>query len=322
MSQNPTALPNTGALPGLNLVNSLNAALDTLATCFSGAAAPASPVANQFWADTTSGLMKQRNSANTLWLVRSSLSSDNIELSFDYATDTGVANAYVVALNPAVSAYVNGQILRVKFTHACTGPSTINAGPGPVPLLNDVAGALAAGDAPAGGVASMVYDATAGSFLMTGLVPSQALSQAAASLLFASIANGVPPGTIIEFAGPTPPTGYLAIATSTINVSRTTYVALFAAIGTTWGAGDGSTTFGIPAVPAGYTLAQAALALQSIGVVLAHTHVIGGNYGGTAGSGGMVQSQASGPVSTQSQTPAGGAANLAASVGISYCIKY
>lgn len=55
---------------------------------------------------------------------------------------------------------------------------------------------------------------------------------------------GVPAGTIIDFAGTATPTGYLPC--NGANVSRTTYSKLFTAIGTTWGVGDGSTTFGVP----------------------------------------------------------------------------
>jgi microcystin-dependent protein len=56
--------------------------------------------------------------------------------------------------------------------------------------------------------------------------------------------SGVPTGAILSFGGTSAPTGYLLCDGS--NVSRTTYSALFTAIGTTWGAGDGSTTFGLP----------------------------------------------------------------------------
>ena len=51
-------------------------------------------------------------------------------------------------------------------------------------------------------------------------------------------------GTVYMYAGSTAPTGYLLCDGS--DVSRTTYAALFDAIGTTFGAGDGSTTFGLP----------------------------------------------------------------------------
>ena len=60
------------------------------------------------------------------------------------------------------------------------------------------------------------------------------------------ISNAItPPGVCHLYAGITPPAGYLLMDGSAI--SRTTYAALFAAIGTLWGEGDGSTTFNIPA---------------------------------------------------------------------------
>ena len=55
---------------------------------------------------------------------------------------------------------------------------------------------------------------------------------------------GVPTGTILPFAGGTIPSGFLACNGAA--VSRTTYSALFSAIGTTYGDGDGSSTFNVP----------------------------------------------------------------------------
>lgn len=54
----------------------------------------------------------------------------------------------------------------------------------------------------------------------------------------------VPTGTLLDFAGTAAPTGFLGCDGSA--VSRTTYSSLFAVIGTTWGIGDGSTTFNLP----------------------------------------------------------------------------
>lgn len=54
----------------------------------------------------------------------------------------------------------------------------------------------------------------------------------------------VPAGVVCWFAMATPPVGWLK-ANGAL-VSRTTYAALFAAIGTTFGAGDGSTTLALP----------------------------------------------------------------------------
>lgn len=51
-------------------------------------------------------------------------------------------------------------------------------------------------------------------------------------------------GEVAFFARATPPSGWLKANGAA--VSRTTYAALFAAIGTTFGAGDGSTTFNLP----------------------------------------------------------------------------
>jgi len=53
-----------------------------------------------------------------------------------------------------------------------------------------------------------------------------------------------PAGTVIYSARSTAPTGYLHANGAA--VSRSTYAALFAAIGTTYGSGNGSTTFNVP----------------------------------------------------------------------------
>ena len=67
----------------------------------------------------------------------------------------------------------------------------------------------------------------------------------AAGVISASASGGaVPVGTIITVAKNTAPTEYLK-ANGAL-VSRTVYSALFAEIGTTFGAGDGSTTFALP----------------------------------------------------------------------------
>lgn len=54
----------------------------------------------------------------------------------------------------------------------------------------------------------------------------------------------MPPGIIMAYAGSSIPAGWLNCDGSA--VSRSTYSDLFTAIGTTWGVGDGSTTFNLP----------------------------------------------------------------------------
>lgn len=75
----------------------------------------------------------------------------------------------------------------------------------------------------------------------SGLVPSSMLP------------SQLPSGMLSPYAGTTEPAGWLLCYGQAVN--RTTYAALFTAIGTTWGSGDGSTTFNLPdmrgRVPAG-----------------------------------------------------------------------
>ena len=56
--------------------------------------------------------------------------------------------------------------------------------------------------------------------------------------------QGLNTGLIIPWTTTSAPTGFLECDGS--NVSRTTYADLFAVIGTTYGSGDGSSTFGLP----------------------------------------------------------------------------
>lgn len=56
--------------------------------------------------------------------------------------------------------------------------------------------------------------------------------------------QGVNTGLIIPWCATSVPSGFLECDGS--NVSRSTYSALFAVIGTTYGSGDGSSTFGLP----------------------------------------------------------------------------
>ena len=82
------------------------------------------------------------------------------------------------------------------------------------------------------------------------------------------------------------PTGYLLCNGQ--QVSRTTYAALFAIVGTTFGSGDGSTTFNLPnytnrmPIGSGGAYALAATGGSKDAIVVAHTHTLSGT---TASSG-------------------------------------
>jgi microcystin-dependent protein len=104
------------------------------------------------------------------------------------------------------------------------------------------------------------------------------------------LTNGAPAGSILMWGSATPPINWLLCNTSTA-ISRTTYAALFAAIGTTYGVGDGSTTFGIPnftnkmPIGAGGTYAAAATGGNATSTlatanVPSHTHGYSGTTSG------------------------------------------
>lgn len=91
----------------------------------------------------------------------------------------------------------------------------------------------------------------------------------------------VPTGSVLPFAGTSAPSGFLLCSGQA--VSRTTYAALFDVIGTTYGAGNGTTTFNLPNLqgkfPLGksgsYSLAStggASTVSLTTGNLPAHTH--------------------------------------------------
>lgn len=88
---------------------------------------------------------------------------------------------------------------------------------------------------PAAGLLVYQTDNSAGFYYYTG---------AAWTNLTSGGSGGTPTGTIVSYAGSTAPAGWALCDGSAIN--RTTYASLFSAIGTTYGAGNGTTTFNIP----------------------------------------------------------------------------
>lgn len=85
-------------------------------------------------------------------------------------------------------------------------------------------------------------------------------------------------GEVVDFAGPTAPDKWLLCDGSL--VSRVTYKRLFEVIGTTYGAGDGSTTFKLPDVRGRFTICVSASGTASVlgetGGSINHTHAFSG----------------------------------------------
>jgi microcystin-dependent protein len=97
------------------------------------------------------------------------------------------------------------------------------------------------------------------------------------NLTVTGITNIIPAGVIQMWPTASAPTGFL-LCTGTA-ISRTTYATLFAVIGTTFGVGDGSTTFNLPnytnRMPYGATVGSTGGSADAI--VVSHNH--GGSTG-------------------------------------------
>ena len=102
------------------------------------------------------------------------------------------------------------------------------------------------------------------------------------------LASRTPTGAIFAFPTATAPTGYLACEGAA--VSRATYAALFALIGTAYGAGNGTTTFNLPDLRGefirGWDNSRGVDSGRGIGTaqtdqLKTHTHEIVASLGGT-----------------------------------------
>ena len=94
-------------------------------------------------------------------------------------------------------------------------------------------------------------------------------------------AVSAPAGTVNTYAGSTAPTGWLLAYGQA--VSRTTYADLYAIVGTTYGAGDASTTFNLPdlrgRVPAGLDNMGGSAASRLTSTVLTASNTLGATGG-------------------------------------------
>lgn len=102
-----------------------------------------------------------------------------------------------------------------------------------------------------GAVKTFVEDLSAGTNIDSGAITSDKLANATIQFLS-------PTGVVSPFAGSAAPAGWLLCDGAA--VSRITYATLFGLVGTTYGAGDGTTTFNLPnlkgRVPVGRDSAQ------------------------------------------------------------------
>lgn len=143
-----------------------------------------------------------------------------------YCSVSGTANAINLTNTVPITTYRAGQEFRFTATYTNTSSVTI-AVDGLAAKNVTVAGvALTTGQIVAGAWITVAYNGT--NFELTiGTTPA-----------------AIAVGSVMAWPLSTVPTGWLEADGSA--VSRTTYSALFAAYGTAYGAGDGSTTFNLP----------------------------------------------------------------------------
>jgi microcystin-dependent protein len=173
--------------------------------------------------------------------------------STNFAEDTGVANAYRGAYVPPISALTEGMPLRLKILNPNTGPSTFDAGTGPVPIRRRDGSPLIGNELVSGMVAEFFWTGTVmmildiapatASAIATGTDTESSITPAQLAAALGSFA-GVQSGMVMGFAGGAAPPGWLLCAGQA--VSRSIYASLFSTIATTFGPGDGLTTFNLP----------------------------------------------------------------------------
>ena len=183
----------------------LNLALGDVQSLNSGSSDPTTTVAYKIWVDTSTNLLKIRNSSNNGWLVLGSLTDAAHTNNFGLATKA----------DPDFTGTVD------------TAGDIVMAGTGVLKL-------------PTGTTAQRPTAATGQIRFNTQTVEFEGYNGAA----WGGLASGVPVGTILTHAANTPPSGFLECNGSAI--SRSTYATLFSTIQTTFGVGDGSSTFALP----------------------------------------------------------------------------
>jgi microcystin-dependent protein len=143
----------------------------------------------------------------------------------------------------SLQVFRNGKLLTVISEYTETGVSTVTLGSGAT--VGDVFIFFVAGGNATNSCIPAIFDeglsigrAAEIDFVGEGVVATFSGGRATVTI------PGAPTGAVIDFAGAVTPVGWLLCDGST--VSRTTYANLFTTIGTTYGAGDLSTTFNVP----------------------------------------------------------------------------
>ncbi|QBP06145.1 tail fiber protein [Synechococcus phage S-B68] len=204
---------------------------------FSGPTAPGTPIEGDLWYNTTTSVLSVYT--GSVWnAVESSVTGVLTVTGSAPVNITGTATDPVVNVT-AASTSATG-VVRLA-TQAETDAATLTSvALTPGALANGIDNYLPVATDTQSGIVELATQAET----ETGTDITKAVTPAALSNALPNMGVGNPAGTVITFAGSSAPTGYLACDGAL--VSRTTYADLFAAVGTVYGIGDGSTTFQLP----------------------------------------------------------------------------
>ena len=240
MSQGSLVVPTSGTVSGLTMAQDMNTALDALATSNSGASAPANAgggaEVGQLWLDQSGSQPVLRMYDGGVWQPIGTLNAS------DHQWEPPIGGG--AASLASASTVDLGSIPQSFVTITGTTPVTSFGTSLPTGVAKIVKFAAAM---------VLTYNATS-MMLPTG---ASILTSAGDTAVVVALGGGnfevvayqpaagaIPPGFGGPYYGGAVPSGWLLC--SGVAVSRTTYAALFAAIGTTYGVGDGSTTFNLP----------------------------------------------------------------------------
>ena len=192
----------------------------------------------------------------------------------------GSATAYTVASNQGFDslAHLAGAMIAFVPHATCGATVTLNVdGLGPKPLRSSPGVELSSGLLIQGTPYVATYNNVDGAFYLRG---------------FYALPYAIPIGGLLPYVGASAPNSSFALPFGQA-ISRTTYAALFALVGTTFGGGDGSTTFNLPdlrgRVPAGVDNMGGAAAGRIGTVATDAGTIVGTTLGSTGGSATHVQ---------------------------------
>ena len=233
----------------------LNNNFDALFSNNSGSSEPSVTTAFMWFADSANDALKIRNAADSAFITVGTLSETNLglalkaspaftgnvtipagtvsslPLSFTGDTDTGFfknsANEFSIVTGGTRRAHFDSNGITIRDRKALRFRDSSNSN-------------FVAVRAPANSAADITLtlpasDGNANDVLQT---------DGSGNLSFTALPAAVPTGSVHMMAANTVPSGYLKCNGQA--VSRTTFAALFLIIGTTYGAGDGSSTFNVP----------------------------------------------------------------------------